>query len=435
MNRRAALAETAAESQSVDGIVWLRSMRSCLGCSAAICLLVALSACDDGSDRQSNWGGEPFGNGGASQDAAQDVAAAAGRTGGAGAIQDSGRAGASPNDDAGQQPESSGSCTPGSCLAGHRCDTASGTCVQNAGCTVDDVAAVASTAIADMKSDKKLPEDITVCGNPIRLPSFLELSLTAVLEIHDGTQGPVQPKAFQPPIAPQDNIHKGTVAKPEYVDIAARVKNYMNANSRAPNYASSTSLGSQMGYTNLVCLYGKVLDYYHSNGKLPDSVALDPAWMVETAQDFIRPTTTYVNNSTDYGTPWVADLSQRHCGEDVDGMDAGREVMAVEAGVVRYAQDNDDGWMWGVVVEHTLASGDKLTSVYWHLASREVSVGQSVQRGQRIGEIANLTRSNPHLHFGIRLAPYDPMLSTEGALENSIFPEKFVDPTAFVDSH
>jgi len=46
----------------------------------------------------------------------------------------------------------------------------------------------------------------------------------------------------------------------------------------------------------------------------------------------------------------------------VDGGDTGREVMATEAGVVQYAQDNHDGWMVGVVIEHTLANGDKVTS-------------------------------------------------------------------------
>ena len=64
------------------------------------------------------------------------------------------------------------------------------------------------------------------------------------------------------------------------------------------------------------------------------------------------------------------------------------------------------GWGNLLVIEHRLADGSYVTSVYGHLAKRLVSVGDIVQAGQVIGMVGRKGIENggynPHLHFGIR---------------------------------
>ena len=118
--------------------------------------------------------------------------------------------------------------------------------------TADDVAAAASVARAYIESNKKLPDNVTVCSKQITTPSFLEVSVSALIEINTGSNDPIQSKDFNPPTGPQDDTKQGKVPKAECLDMAGRVRNYMDTNGRAPNYASNTSIGAHMGYTNLV---------------------------------------------------------------------------------------------------------------------------------------------------------------------------------------
>jgi murein DD-endopeptidase MepM/ murein hydrolase activator NlpD len=62
-----------------------------------------------------------------------------------------------------------------------------------------------------------------------------------------------------------------------------------------------------------------------------------------------------------------------------------------------------------VIVDH--GRGETVT-LYGHLSRMNVSVGDKVKQGQRIGAIGNSGRSTgPHLHFEIRLdgSPVNPI--------------------------
>lgn len=78
-------------------------------------------------------------------------------------------------------------------------------------------------------------------------------------------------------------------------------------------------------------------------------------------------------------------------------------VLAVADGRVRLAQvvgDCFDNWGWIVVVEHGLADGGKVCSIYGHCApARGISAGTDVKLGQHIALIDNICL--PHIHFGI----------------------------------
>jgi len=83
---------------------------------------------------------------------------------------------------------------------------------------------------------------------------------------------------------------------------------------------------------------------------------------------------------------------------------SGTLVLATEDGVVNQAVVNDPTG-FGTFVKLNHPWGE---SVYAHLESFAVQVGQSVRRGQLIGRSGNTGFSNgPHLHFAIRINPYN----------------------------
>ncbi|HEY88471.1 MAG TPA: M23 family metallopeptidase [Thermoflexia bacterium] len=82
------------------------------------------------------------------------------------------------------------------------------------------------------------------------------------------------------------------------------------------------------------------------------------------------------------------------------GHAAGEPVQAVANGVVSWAQ-NLGGEGNVLIVEHHLPHGERVWSVYWHLAGVRVAVGEAITRGQALGVIHD-RGLNSHLHWEIR---------------------------------
>ena len=100
--------------------------------------------------------------------------------------------------------------------------------------------------------------------------------------------------------------------------------------------------------------------------------------------------------------------------------DYGEPVRSVAAGTVTFAGVDWERRAhiplapWGAVIVHerhmgprglfvTIDHGDGVMSLYSHLASYDVQVGDRVQAGQRLGEVGRtgIRDSAPHLHFGL----------------------------------
>lgn len=83
------------------------------------------------------------------------------------------------------------------------------------------------------------------------------------------------------------------------------------------------------------------------------------------------------------------------------GNKVGTPVVAMAEGVVVISKDS--GWNGGygqyIVIQHP----NKTQTLYGHLSKNDVSQGQRVTQGQKIGELGNTGRSTgPHLHFEVR---------------------------------
>ena len=87
-----------------------------------------------------------------------------------------------------------------------------------------------------------------------------------------------------------------------------------------------------------------------------------------------------------------------HTGQDIEAP-MGTRVIAGARGQVSFV-----GWQNGygqlVVIDH----GGGLSTRYGHLSHIDVDLGQSVSRGQLIGEVGSTGRSTgPHLHYEVRI--------------------------------
>lgn len=77
-------------------------------------------------------------------------------------------------------------------------------------------------------------------------------------------------------------------------------------------------------------------------------------------------------------------------------------VVAADGGTVKEVHTAHNGTGYGIYV--TIDHGNGLTTLYAHLNSVSVVVGQPVSRGQQIGRAGSTGRSTgPHLHFEVRL--------------------------------
>ncbi|WP_078555776.1 murein hydrolase activator EnvC family protein [Bacillus alkalicellulosilyticus] len=117
---------------------------------------------------------------------------------------------------------------------------------------------------------------------------------------------------------------------------------------------------------------------------------------------FMRPATGSITSG--FGQRW----GRLHAGIDIgkNGRTGDVPVVAAGAGTV---VDSFYSSSYGntVIISHMI-DGRTVTTLYAHLENRAVSRGQSVERGQFLGNMGNTGRSTgPHLHFEVHEGPWN----------------------------
>ena len=85
------------------------------------------------------------------------------------------------------------------------------------------------------------------------------------------------------------------------------------------------------------------------------------------------------------------------------GMPVGQEILAVDEGVVIRVEERPDGFGKHVKIQHKWGQ-----TLYAHLSQFKVVLNQPVKQGDVLGLSGNTGFSTgPHLHFGMRVKPYD----------------------------
>ena len=105
---------------------------------------------------------------------------------------------------------------------------------------------------------------------------------------------------------------------------------------------------------------------------------------------------TYITSRQGPRTHPITGVYKNHGGTDI-GASYGSAIYAADSGTVVYSSDGwNGGWGNYVMIDH----GNGMQTLYAHMSSRAVSVGQTVSRGQTIGYVGSTGMSTgPHLHF------------------------------------
>ncbi|HSH24179.1 MAG TPA: M23 family metallopeptidase, partial [Massilibacterium sp.] len=125
---------------------------------------------------------------------------------------------------------------------------------------------------------------------------------------------------------------------------------------------------------------------------------------------FIRPATGRSSSGFGYRKNPTGAGHQLHAGIDIAN-GTGTPIVAAASGTVVASTYGDRpgnyrGYGNVIVIRHNI-NGKTIDTLYAHLNSRSVSVGQTVSQGQTIGEMGSTGDSTgPHLHFEIHPGGY-----------------------------
>jgi murein DD-endopeptidase MepM/ murein hydrolase activator NlpD len=106
-----------------------------------------------------------------------------------------------------------------------------------------------------------------------------------------------------------------------------------------------------------------------------------------------------INSEYGYRIHPISGQWKMHDGLDIDGKQ-GDPVFAAAEGTVVKTVHSDTGYGNHVIIEHA----DGTQTLYGHMYSYGVEVGQTVSQGEQIGEVGSTGGSTgPHLHFEVRV--------------------------------
>ena len=130
---------------------------------------------------------------------------------------------------------------------------------------------------------------------------------------------------------------------------------------------------------------------------------------------FRRPTSTLQIGGCGYGVMTCANRTRHHTAIDYLNSEADPWVYASNRGTLvrlEFMSPNDMGMGTNVILEHELASGEKIYTSYSHMAFVEsgLTVGSLVEKGQRIGRMGGSGYGEGgfwtvHLHFEVKDSP------------------------------
>jgi hypothetical protein len=156
------------------------------------------------------------------------------------------------------------------------------------------ISSSASNVKTYVDNNHKLPSTVTVNGTKVKTPQFLYLLAQGVVNINQSNTTPITLKSVNTASSPSETVKVGTLTKTEYLKVANSILSYINKYGKVPNYAT-TSLGN-LRYENLVYTFSKVLDYYKTNKRLPNSVSVQK-WSSISSSGITGGTLTFTDTS------------------------------------------------------------------------------------------------------------------------------------------
>ncbi|GAB6056243.1 hypothetical protein JCM15415_15590 [Methanobacterium movens] len=165
--------------------------------------------------------------------------------------------------------------------------------------TLAQINAAATNVKKYYDTNKKLPSTVTINNQQITLNQFLYLLTTATINLNTGKTTPITPKNINTAPNPSENARQGTITKTAYLDLAQRIKTFMDNNNHAPNFATTT-LGTTR-YETQIYAFSRILDFYQTNKYLPNTVTIIPGIKINTGSSPPSQVTTTLIAQTSYG--------------------------------------------------------------------------------------------------------------------------------------
>ena len=139
--------------------------------------------------------------------------------------------------------------------------------------TIDQIKSAATSVKSYVETNHGLPNYVTIGSVQVKMTDFLRLLIIGTINVNNNSNAQISLQTVNTAAVPAENITRGNLTKANYIDIANRVKAFIDANGALPNYATTT-LG-KMGYESLIYLYSKVLAYDSTNKALPNYVSVN----------------------------------------------------------------------------------------------------------------------------------------------------------------
>lgn len=140
--------------------------------------------------------------------------------------------------------------------------------------TLADIINAAGRVKAYIETNHALPKYVQMGSVQVTMPQFLRLLTTGVLQLKNGVTTSITLKSTQAAAKPYEKMTSGNLDKSGYLDLAGRIKTFMDTNNAAPNYGSTT-LG-KIRYESLIYLYSRVMAFYGKEKYLPKYAVMKP---------------------------------------------------------------------------------------------------------------------------------------------------------------
>lgn len=140
--------------------------------------------------------------------------------------------------------------------------------------TISQIESAAASLKSFIDTNKRLPNYVQIGTKQISMPEMLRLMTVSTLQLNGGITTPVTLKSVNSPASPTGDQVTGPINKAEYLDIAQRIRSFIDSGGVAPNYITS-SLGD-IRYESAIYMYSKILNFYVGNDRLPSYVEVNP---------------------------------------------------------------------------------------------------------------------------------------------------------------
>jgi len=140
--------------------------------------------------------------------------------------------------------------------------------------TIPQIVTAAKNYRNYVDSNYKTPSTVTVNNVKVNTPQFLQLLSYAIVQLKTGSKASITLKTVTGSPNPTETVKAGTLQMAEYVKLAQSAISIIDSAGRAPNFADST-LG-KLRYETLTYNFAKVIQFYGTNGRLPNTLDVVP---------------------------------------------------------------------------------------------------------------------------------------------------------------